>query len=240
MAYRSNPIAVFSDGAHSITSAAFNVVTGDALCAVASFSTASSYGSVTTNDVGETHTQAGTTVQNGGTRLVQAFFLNATGNAAKTVTYTANVGSDVLSLCCAAYSEVNPTSALDLATPNGTGTSTAPASGATATRAQAYEQLIGGGSHDSASSPAWSAGSNLVWNKRAAQESASHAVCVMEDVVAIAAGTEDARFSTGATSVAWMAEIMALKATQAGGGATGPAYKDRNTNRTGIGTGLFD
>lgn len=234
MAYRSNPIAVLSDSASSITSAAFNVVSGDTLCAVIGFSTASSYGSTSTNDASETFTQGGTTISSGGSRCAMSYRLSVAANAAKTVTYGTGGGNDVLTLCCAAYSEVT---ALDLATPNATGTGTAQASGATATRAQAYEQLIGGGSHDSGTSPTWSAGVNVSWNKRAAQESSSHAVCVMEDAVVSAAGTEDAEFSTGATSVNWLCGIMAFRAIQA---ASGPTYKDRSGTRATGNMGLMD
>lgn len=63
---------------------------------------------------------------------------------------------------------------------------------------------------------------------------------IFEDQVNITSGSSVTADCTIGTLATWNMMIVDLSDTAIVAGGTGPTYRDRNTNRTGIGTGLFD
>jgi len=212
--HQSSQVGTGGAGSATATTASMGTAAaGDLVVAVCCwFVSGSSFSSITDSAGGNTWTQLGTEVTIGTSKVRTYYSVLTNGGSGFTVSFTVSSTSTFPSIAASRFS--GGTYSAQDQYQAGTGNSSAAASGATGTRAQATQLLVGMLGTDNTVDVTISPGTNLVWNLGAAYGTATVSNVVgIEWFLATEAGTDEAQFSWTGGSDDWACRIATFAET---------------------------
>lgn len=168
-----------------------------------------------TDDGSLTWNQAGTELRTNTRQYLRLYYaFNITGRSAHKVRLTVSAGGGYPSIIIGEYSGLMITDPFDVTAGTNGGSSTTPASGATSSRAQAEELMIGVCTPEFGSAQTQTAGTNVPWTipaNGAINNGTLYTCCSMEYFLATSTGTQQATM-TLSLSTFWAIRVATFKA----------------------------
>tara|TARA_R110000868_G_scaffold86512_1_gene242643 strand:- start:1960 stop:2649 length:690 start_codon:yes stop_codon:yes gene_type:complete len=204
----------------SVETSVGNTTTGNFLVVAAIWFGAGVTFTSVTDDGNQTYTLFGSqqTTSANSQKIRLYYTTNIIGRTAHKVKLTVSAGSAFPSIIISEFSGIHKTSPADV-TAGAIGTGTALASGATASRANAEELMIGIDTVEFNTNSSHTAGTNVAWTipaNGAINDGTQFTCGALEYFIASAVGTQQAEMTIG-SSVAWAEIIGTFKAASTAG-----------------------